>query len=209
LVHEPGTGPVDRVLLPRFEPLRRCPGCLKWDEGEILQIGFDPDRLLPMPQDIRVCPNDLPWTVVSDRFRKASEEGGIEGLRFVRCGRSRSRGPLFVLWPDHETPCRAPVEQWVRGDPLPPGKPPYHACPVCGRPDQVVGFPPLASLDLPDPLTVSVPSVPTYMNPGRDFRFFCSDAVRQVLKGAGLEGCNFVDLAQLEKRFGLPQPETP
>jgi hypothetical protein len=117
------------------------------------------------------------------------------------CGGSRSREPLFVLWPEHESWCRAPVEEWIRGLPLTPGEQPYHACPVCGRPDQVVGFPPLASLDLPDELTVSIPSVPTYMNSCRDFRFFCSDVVRNILESASLKGLDFADLAAAETRL--------
>jgi hypothetical protein len=59
LLHDPGTGAVDRVRLPRFASLRRCSGCGKWDEDEILAIGFDPDRHLAISCDMTARVNDI------------------------------------------------------------------------------------------------------------------------------------------------------
>jgi hypothetical protein len=187
------------ALLPRFASLSICPICGKFDEEELLAIGFDSERLLPMPQDILSQTNDLPLTVVSAPFRQVCDNG-VEGVRFIPCGRSRTRGAMFLMWPTHQSRCRVPVEDWLRS-PIPAGEPAYHVCHLCGRPEQVVGFPPRSSLELPDELTISVPATPTYMKKGRDFRFFCSDAVRTVFKKAGLKGICFSEMEQMEKRM--------
>jgi hypothetical protein len=200
LLHEYDKKHERLVRLPRFTALRPCPGCDKWDENAILAIGFDTSRLLPMPQDI-LRPSDVNVHVVSDRFREVCASNDIRGVRFIPCGQSRVRGAMFILWPEHTTPCYAPIDQWPRGT-----QRIADFCHLCGRPEYVAGFPPLASLELPDERTISIPATPTYLRRGRDFRFFCSESVRQIFKDAGLKGCSFSDMEKSEKRFSRPLP---
>ncbi len=191
--------PDDPVLLPRFATVDRCPGCGKFNEQQILDIGFDVSRVFRLPQDILTWPNDLPQTVVNHRFRDVCLRNNVKGVDFIPCGTRKSGGLLYILWAVDRSPCHEPVERWDRGSPLKPSHTPYYTCHVCGRPDQVIGYPHRAALELTDEFTISVPSIPTEPLGGLDFRFFCSDAVRTVFKLEKLKGCSFAEMERREK----------
>ncbi len=204
LLHDDIDG--NMVRLPRFEKVARCRGCEKFDEEELIRIGFDTDRLVSMPQDILSEINDLPQKIVSEQFRQVCEKHRIKGVKFIPCGRSRRRGAVYLLWPSHESPCSLPPSHWRQGQNYDHTNPaPVEYCHRCGRPRWVGGFPPLWSLSLPDELTITVPAGRTECRIGRSFLFMCSDTVRQIFKAEKLKGCSFCEMERLEKRMAHHQ----
>ncbi len=220
LLHDYNRKTCEERLLPRFENVEQCEWCKKFGEEQIRETGFDTRRLLPMPQDILSNCNDFGIEIVSERFRETCECHNIQGVDFVPCGRSRKRGNLYVLWAQHHSHCSRPPEDWRTPEQIElansesskrvltwleekvePCRLPYTACPNCGRPDHVIGFPKRSFLTLPDDLTISIPSIRTEMRSGIDFRFFFSDRVRKIFKEAKLKGCCFSDMDKLNPPF--------
>lgn len=204
LLHEYNKGDESLVLLPPFAAVSRCTGCSKFNEQQILDVGFDLNRVFRLPQDILTWPNDSHFTIVTERFRDACLRNSISGVEFIPCGRRRRGGLLYIMCAVHRSQCDEPVERWDRGYTLKPGLPPYNTCRVCGRPVHVAGFPHRFGLKLPDELTISIPSIPTELRHGLDFRFFCSNTVRRIFKAEKLRGCCFTDLET--RRPSSPPP---
>lgn len=200
LLHDYNIKDGSLVLLPRFAAVDRCRGCGKFNEQQLLAVGFDLDRTFRLPTDILPEPNDFSLTIVSEHFRDVCIGNNINGVEFIPCGRRKSGGLLYLLWAVHRSPCHEPVENWIRGNPLKPGQAPFYTCNYCGRPDHVVGFPHRTALDFPDDLVISIPSVPTESLAGVTFRFFCSDTVRQIFKLEKIKGCCFSEMERMEKR---------
>lgn len=193
------------VLQPRFEAVDRCRVCGKFNEQQILDIGFDVDRIFRLSQDILPEPIDFSLSIVTQRFVDACNSNNITGVDFIPCGKRKSNDRLYLLWATHRSMCHEPVEKWSRGNLLKPGEPAFYTCHRCGRPEQIVGFPHKAALEFPHELTISVPSIPTEMKRGVDFRFFCSDTVRKILKAEKIKGCCFSDMEQMESRMAHHQ----
>jgi len=181
-----------RILREKFSGLKSCRHCEKFDEAEILKLGFEPDRKFSIRNDLYSEVLDLPMTIASEQFRDVCGTEGIAGLQFHPCGFSPKVGSLFVLAPGHQADCSTPVGDWLRPTPLfATENPVIEWCTVCNRAIFTVGHPRLASLRLPDEMVITVPSIPLETRLGVNWAFLCSDQVRQILRRSGLKGCSF------------------
>ncbi len=198
LLHELKRGE-DPTLLSRYQSVDRCRVCGKFDGQQILDAGFDLDRIFRMPQDMLPHPNDILHKVVTEQFKHVCEIHRIGGVEFIPCGQSKSGGAIYVMLGVHRSDCLEPVEQWARGIPLEPGRPAYYMCHRCGCPERIIGFPRKKAIIFPDEFTISIPSISTEMRMGPDFRFFCSDTVRKIFKAEKIKGCCFSEMEQRER----------
>ncbi len=189
------------ILRPEFSTVDRCRGCGKFNEQQVLNRGFDLDRIFRLPQDILSGTNDWLVTVVTEHFRDVCLRNNISGADFTPCGKRKSGDTLYLLWANHRSQCSEPVERWSRGTPLKDGEPPYYACQYCGLPERIIGYPHKTAMTFPDELTISIPSISTEMSRGPDFRFFCSDTIRKIFKAERVKGCCFSEMEQMEKRM--------
>ena len=181
-----------RTMRPGFVHSKACQRCGKFDEHEIFQTGFEPERRFKLRKDLYAEVLDLPVQIASERFREVCENAGIGGVQYLPCGISPHVGRLFVLAPEHTTPCSASVADWIRPHPsLQCDSPFAEWCSVCGRAIYTVGLPPLDSLELPSKMTISVPSTLPESRLGVAWLFLCSDTVRDALTSAKLKGCCF------------------
>lgn len=199
LLHEYNKTTCEALLLPQYAKADRCRGCDKFNEQQIFDIGFDKERVFSISQDILTRANDMPQTIVTDRFRDVCIHNSIKGVLFLPCGQRETGGDLYLLWPDHRSQCCEPVEKWSRGNLLKLGEPAFSTCHLCGRPEQIVGHPHKSKLVLPNEMTISIPSIATEMKHGIDFRFFCSDTVRKIFKAEKIKGCYFSEMERMER----------
>lgn len=193
----------DRLtVLDRFRQAKYCRQCERFDESALLAIGFDICRILPMQSDILTYPNDIPMTLVTDRFVDACAAHGIYGVDYVQCGQSRRSGAVYVMQGSFHARCTAPPALWCRKRPYPACE--DESCAACGRTIHVVGYPYQSQLELPHELVIAVPSIRTELRHGRDFRFVCSEIVRKHLRSQDLKGLSFCDLRHAERWFPPP-----
>ncbi len=188
------------TLLERFQALRRCELCDKIDEGHLREIGFDEDRTLPVGTDFWGYANDTPKMIVRQRVKDVFHEHEIEGVEYIPCGKTRKAENLYVLWKQYESKCLALRPKWCYNRPggqdLDEG-----SCPRCLRTRRTLGFPYHDQLIYPSPNIISVPDIPTGIGGGQDFRFFCSQIVRDLIRKNKLSGISLPDIRYHEKFY--------
>jgi len=201
LIHEYDLKTDQETLLPRFNDLRRCESCGKWDEEHMIETGFDQDRILSVGTDFWGRANDVPQLIVRECVKNVFADNELKGVKFVPCGKNRKGQRLFVFWPTHESRCLAPPQDWAyfRGGRFPAlqttGK-----C-SCGRGGTTLGFPYHFQMEYPDPLTVSIPDVRTESRLGVDFLFLCSKVVRDIIRREKFSGVCLTDVKKMADDF--------
>jgi hypothetical protein len=200
LVHEPIDGDVDRLrVLPRFSTVARCSRCGKFDEDELIQVGFDPERKLDVKQEFFGTPNDLALCIVAERVRDVVRGSGISGVRFVPCGQCSMHGALFVMLPEHRSKCITLASQWPRKQYFDPHPAEDEVCNNCGRSITTVGYPRLKDLIFPEhDLIISVPDVRTESRHGVTHHFFCSQHAYEIIRPHKITGICFSNMKSME-----------
>jgi hypothetical protein len=200
LLHDYSRKTEQTILLKRYDELRHCELCDKIDEDHLREIGFDENRVLAVGTDFWGKANDTPKMIVRQRVKDLFEANGIAGVEYLPCGRDRKDEKLYVLWKRHESVCLAPRAKWCYyrpgGQDLDEG-----CCPRCLRSRRTLGFPYYDQLVYPEPNIISVPNINTGIGGGQDFRFFCSQLVRDLIRKNRLSGISMPDLRAHEKFY--------
>ena len=200
LLHDYDRKTNQETLQDRYQDLRHCEACGKIDEDHLREIGFEADRVLAVGTDFWGNANDTPKMIVRQRVKDLFLEHRIKGVDYIPCGKDRRGENLFVLWKQHESRCLAPPPKWCYhrpgGQDLDEG-----CCTLCRRSSRTLGRPYFDQLSYPASTTISVPDIPTGIGGGQEFRFFCSQVVRDVIRQNKLSGLSLADVRYHEKFY--------